>query len=119
MEQRLSSETNSPSACQEIPAFCGTSRFITEFTCLYPEPDQSNPAPSYLLYLIYFNIILPFFGRLVKVKVSVFLIEHYALKANGGVEVLLQGFLTSARDAGRWSACHPGGFTQRIKSPAI
>jgi hypothetical protein len=50
---------------------------------------------------------------MIKVKLSVFLIEHYAVKSNGGVEVLLQEFFTSA------VAVQPDGFIMRRKSPAI
>jgi len=40
MEQSSSWEPNRASTS---PAFYGTRRFITAFTCPYPEPDRSSP----------------------------------------------------------------------------
>jgi hypothetical protein len=45
----------------------------------------------------------------VKVKLSLCLIKHHAMKTYWGVEVMLHAFLISALDAGEWS--RPGRFT--------
>jgi hypothetical protein len=53
----------------------------------------------------------------IKVKLSLYLIKHYAMKTYGRVKVQLHDFLTSALDGGELSASRPGCFTLRGKSP--
>jgi hypothetical protein len=52
-----------------------------------------------------------------KVKLSLCLTKHHAMKTYWGVEVQLHAFLTSALDGGEWSASRPGRFTPREKAP--
>jgi len=47
---------------------------------------------------------------MVKVKLSLCLSKHHAVKTYGGAEVLLPT-LTSVLDGGEWSTSHPGRFT--------
>jgi hypothetical protein len=54
---------------------------------------------------------------MVKVKLSLCLTKHHAMKTYLGVEVKLHAFLTSALDAGERSASRPGLFTLRVKAP--
>jgi hypothetical protein len=53
----------------------------------------------------------------VKVKLSLCLTKHHAMKMYWGVEVQLHGFLTLVLDGGEWSASHPGRFTPRERAP--
>jgi hypothetical protein len=53
-----------------------------------------------------------------KVKLSLCLIKHYAMKAYEGVDVQIHIFLTSALDGGEWSASRPGSFTPGERAPA-
>jgi hypothetical protein len=53
----------------------------------------------------------------VKVKLSLCLTKHHAMKTYWGVEVDLHVFLTLALGGGEWSALLPGRFTLREKSP--
>jgi hypothetical protein len=52
-----------------------------------------------------------------KVKLSLCLTKHHAMKTHWGVEVQLHAFLTSALDGGEWSASRPGCFTPKERSP--
>jgi hypothetical protein len=52
----------------------------------------------------------------VKVKLSLCLTKHDAMKAYWGVEVWLPAFLTLALEGGEWSASRPGLFTPRVIS---
>jgi hypothetical protein len=47
----------------------------------------------------------------VKVKMSLCLIKHYAMKMYRGVEVWFHVFLASALFGGEWSSSRPGRFT--------
>jgi hypothetical protein len=47
-----------------------------------------------------------------KVKLSLSLTKHYAMKTYGGVCVKIHGLLTSALVAGEWSVSRPGSFTR-------
>jgi hypothetical protein len=56
----------------------------------------------------------------VKVKLSLCLTKHNAMKTYWGVEGLLQAFLASALVGGEWSASRPGRFTPRERaSPPV
>lgn len=46
----------------------------------------------------------------VKVKLSLSLIKHHAMKENVGVDVWLHTFLTSRRDGGDWLSSRSGRF---------
>jgi hypothetical protein len=52
----------------------------------------------------------------VKVKLSLRLTKHHAMKAYWGAEVWLHAFLTSALDGGEWSASRPVRFTPRERA---
>jgi hypothetical protein len=56
-------------------------------------------------------------GRIKKVKLSLSLIKHYAMKAYGGVDVYIHIFLTSALAGGEWSASRPCRFTLGERAP--
>jgi hypothetical protein len=47
----------------------------------------------------------------VKVKLSLRLTKHHAMKTYWGVEVYLHAFLTLELNGGEWSASLPGRFT--------
>jgi hypothetical protein len=47
----------------------------------------------------------------VKVKLSLWLIKHYAMKTYGGVDVQIQVLLTSALVRGEWLALRPCRFS--------
>jgi hypothetical protein len=47
----------------------------------------------------------------IQVKLSLCLIKHNAINTDGGEEVQLHAFLSSALDRGKWSASLPGRFT--------
>jgi hypothetical protein len=53
----------------------------------------------------------------VKVKLSQYLIKHHALEICGGLKVLLDAFLTSEHDAGKWFASLPGNFNPGKELP--
>jgi hypothetical protein len=52
-----------------------------------------------------------------KVKLSVCLTKHYAIKAYGGLGVYIHVFLTSALVGREWSASLPLRFTPRQEAP--
>jgi hypothetical protein len=52
-----------------------------------------------------------------KVKLSLCLIKHHAVKMYWGVEGHLHTFLASALDGGEWSASRPGRLTPRERAP--
>jgi hypothetical protein len=52
----------------------------------------------------------------VKVKLSLCLTKHRAMKTYWGVEVLLHVFLTSGLYGGEWSASRSGRFTPRERA---
>jgi hypothetical protein len=56
---------------------------------------------------------------LVKVKLSLCLTEHHAMKAYWGVGYSSTHSLISALDGGEWSASCPGRFTNRERAPGI
>jgi hypothetical protein len=48
-----------------------------------------------------------------KIKLSLLLTKHHAMKTHGGVKVQLHAFLTSVLNGGEWSAsrsCLPGDW---------
>jgi hypothetical protein len=53
----------------------------------------------------------------VKVKLSLCLNKHHAMKAYWGVEVERHAFLTSALEGGERSASRPGRFIRRERAP--
>jgi hypothetical protein len=53
----------------------------------------------------------------VKVKLSLCLTKHHAMKTYWGVEVYLHEFLAPALDGGEWSASLPGLLTPRERAP--
>jgi hypothetical protein len=55
----------------------------------------------------------------VKVKLSLRLTKHHAMKTYWGVEVQLHACLTSALDGDEWSASRPGRLTPRKRAPGI
>jgi hypothetical protein len=59
MEQSPSWESESCVTSKEIPRLYVTRRFITVFTAVYFEPDESSQHPLILFHKIHFNIILP------------------------------------------------------------
>jgi hypothetical protein len=52
-----------------------------------------------------------------KVKLSLCLTKHHAMKTYWGVEAYLHAFLTQALDGSEWSASSPGSFTPRERAP--
>jgi hypothetical protein len=56
-------------------------------------------------------------GKKVKLKLSLCLTKHHAMKMYWGVEVWLHAFLISALDGGEWSASRLGRFTPRERAP--
>jgi hypothetical protein len=58
-------------------------------------------------------------GKGKKVKLSLCLTKHHAMKTYWGMEVYLHAFLTSALDGGEWSASRPSRFTPRERAPWI
>jgi hypothetical protein len=52
-----------------------------------------------------------------KVKLSLCLTKHYAVKTYWEMEVELYAFLISALGGGEWSASRPGRFTLRVRAP--
>jgi hypothetical protein len=52
-----------------------------------------------------------------KVKLSLCLTKHHAMKTYWGMEVQLHAFLTSALDGSEWSASRPDRFTPRKRVP--
>jgi hypothetical protein len=54
----------------------------------------------------------------VKVKLSLCLSQHHAMKTYWGVELQLHAFLTSALGGGEWSDSRPGRFTPRERAPS-
>jgi hypothetical protein len=52
-----------------------------------------------------------------KVKLSLCLNKHHAMKTYWGVEVKLHAFLTLAPHGDEWSASFPGSFTPQGKIP--
>jgi hypothetical protein len=63
------------------------------------------------------NLILVRKGKKVKVKLSLCLTKHLAMKMYGGVEVYIHVFLTSALDGGEWLASRSGRFTTGERTP--
>jgi hypothetical protein len=64
------------------------------------------------------RVILEEVKEKVKVKVSLCLTKHHAMKTYWGVEVYSStAFLTSTLDGGEWSASRSGRFTPQGKSP--
>jgi len=57
-------------------------------------------------------------GGIVKVKLSLCIIKHYARETNGEVEVQLHTLVPSALYADGWSLLCPDYFTRREKQPA-
>jgi hypothetical protein len=55
-------------------------------------------------------------SEVIKVKLSLCLTKHHAMKTYWGVEVQLHA-LTSALDGGEWLASRPGRFTPRERAP--
>jgi hypothetical protein len=53
----------------------------------------------------------------VKVKLSLCLTKHHAVKTYGGVEVQLDAFVTLVLDRSEWSASRLGHFTSRETAP--
>jgi hypothetical protein len=58
-------------------------------------------------------------GKKVKVKLSLRLTKHQAMKMYWGIEVYLHAFLISALDGGKLSASRPGRFTPRERAPPV
>jgi hypothetical protein len=54
---------------------------------------------------------------MVKVKLSLGLTKHYAMKTYWGVEIWRHAFMTSALDASEYSASRFGRFTTRERAP--
>jgi hypothetical protein len=63
------------------------------------------------------TFLLPSQLKVKKVKLSLCLIKHYAMKAYGGVDVWIHIFLTSALAGGEWSASFPCRFTLGERAP--
>jgi hypothetical protein len=57
------------------------------------------------------------FQTWVKVKLSLCLTKHHAVKMYGGVEVQIHVFLTSVLDGGKWSVSRPRRFTPGERAP--
>jgi hypothetical protein len=53
----------------------------------------------------------------VKVKLSLCLTKHHAMKVWWEVEVQIHAFLTSALDGCQWSVSRPGRFILRERAP--
>jgi hypothetical protein len=53
----------------------------------------------------------------IKVKLSLCLTKHHAMKTYGGVKVQFYAFLTSVLDGGDWSASPPGRFNPEERAP--
>jgi len=53
----------------------------------------------------------------VKVKLSLCLTKHHAIRTYWGVEVQIHAFLTSAQNGGEWSTSRPGRITPRQRAP--
>jgi hypothetical protein len=54
-----------------------------------------------------------------KVKLSLYLIKHHAMKTEGDAEIQLHAFLTLARDERKWSVSRPGRFNSVKDTPII
>jgi hypothetical protein len=54
-----------------------------------------------------------------KVKLFLGLTKHYAMKAYGGLGVLIHIFLILALGGGEWSASRPGRFTPGKEPPVL
>jgi hypothetical protein len=52
----------------------------------------------------------------IRVKLSLWLTEHHAMKTYWGVDVQIQAFLISALDGSEWSVSRPGRFIRRERT---
>jgi hypothetical protein len=52
-----------------------------------------------------------------KIKLSLCLNKHYAMKTYGEVKVQIHSYFTSTLDRDEWSVSRPGRFTPREKPP--
>jgi hypothetical protein len=111
MERSPSWEADSHSATQETPRILWKSVFhysVNKGPPLVPVLSQMHP--------VHIHSTLPPYLSRIKVKLSLCLTKHHAMKTYWGVEIQLHALLISALDGGEWSASRPGCFTPRERA---